>query len=76
MKNLPLSLSAKKFFSFATSKRKKKPQCPNRLITVDAVLSSCLPFEANAHQSSHVSTTIINSSMAGRMYIVLYHQQV
>jgi hypothetical protein len=71
-----LFLSAKKVFIFAHQRGKKKPQwCPNRLITVDAVLSSCLPLRQmliiNLHMSLPSST---HPWLEG--CIVLYRQQV
>lgn len=57
-----------------TPKRKKKPQCPNRLITVDAVLTSCLPLRQmliNLQMSRPSST---HPWLEG--CIVLYQEQV
>ncbi len=62
-----LFLSAKKVFSFAHTKDKKKTPMPKSLSHCRCCVNQLPLFEANAHQSSHVST-IINSSMAGRIY--------
>ncbi len=62
----------KKSFSFAHQREKKNPQY--RLITVDVVLSSCLPLRQmriNLHMSLPSST---HPWLEG--CIVLYHQQV